>query len=109
MSWLRCELDWDKRHVASLHYVVCKKYKGSIKSLKSFSRVWITGLTSQKVSNLTDHATSEVHKVAMRRMRVECVKASDESVVLSSRIDHCISTLDEATRARMGVSLTCAL
>ena len=65
LSWLCCDLEWDKHHVASLYCAVCKKYEDSLKFLKSFSRAWITGSVNQKVSNVLDHATSEVHKVAM--------------------------------------------
>ena len=68
-SWLRCDLERDKHHVASLYCAVCKKYEHSLQSLKSFSRAWITGSTNHKVSNVLDHANSEVHKVAMTRKR----------------------------------------
>ena len=35
-----------------------------------FLRAWIVGSTNHKVSNVIDHATSEVHKVAMTHMRM---------------------------------------
>ena len=65
LSWLRCDLERDDRHVASLYCAVCREYQDHLLSLKSFSRAWITGSTNQKVSNVIDHATSEVHGVAM--------------------------------------------
>jgi hypothetical protein len=84
LSWLRCKLDMD---VASLYCDVCRKYEGNLESLKNFSRVWISGSTNQKVSNVLDHATSEVHKAAMVRLRADSVKASGgRSVVLTSAI-----------------------
>ena len=101
LSWLRCNLERDKRHVASLHCAVCKKYEDSLLSLKSFSRAWISGTTNQKVSNVIDHATSEVHHVAMTRTRADTAKASGGSAALSSTIGRCLSTLDSDTRARM--------
>ena len=102
LSWLRCELERDNLHVASLHCAVCRKYKGSLRSLRSFSAVWISGSTNQKVSNVVDHATSDIHKVAMERKRAESVKASSGSVALSSAIGRCLSTMDGTTQARMG-------
>jgi len=61
--------DRDKRHVSSLYCTVCRKYEDSLQSLKSFSRAWIVGSTNHKVSNLIDHATSEVQRwLAWERM-----------------------------------------
>ena len=101
LSWLRCDLERDKRHVAALYCAVCKKYEDSLQSLKSFSRAWITGSTNHKVSNVLDHAASEVHKVAMTRKRADDAKASGGSAMLSSTIGCCLATLDSGTRARM--------
>ena len=53
------------------------------------------------MSNVLDHATSEVHKVAMTRKRADAVKASGGSAVLSSTIGRCLWTLDSGTRARL--------
>jgi len=97
-SWLCCDLDRDKRHVSSLYCTVCRKYEDSLQSLKSFSRAWIVGSTNHKVSNVIDHATSEVHKVAMTRMRADAMKASGESPALLSMIGRCLSTLDTARK-----------
>lgn len=41
----------------------------------SFWRAWITGSMNQKVSNELDHASGEIHKVAMGRMKADAVKA----------------------------------
>ena len=65
LSWLHCDLDRVKVHVATLWCEACKKHEHSVQSLKNFSRVWITGSTNQKVSNVVDHATSEVHKASI--------------------------------------------
>ena len=64
--------------------------------------MWMSGSMNQKVSNIVDHATSDVRKVAMERKRAESVKASGGSVTLSSAIGRCLSTMDGTTRARMG-------
>ena len=101
LSWLRCDLERDKRHVAALYCAVCKKYEDSLQSLKSFSRAWVTGSTNHKVSNVLDHAASEVHKVAMTPKRADDAKASGGSAMLSSTIGRCLATLDSGTQARM--------
>ena len=74
LSWLRCEMDRDNIHVASLHCALCNKYEGHLQSLKSFNAAWITGSTNQKVSNVVDHAGSEVHKAAMSRKRASLLE-----------------------------------
>ena len=58
------------------------------------------------MSNVLDHANSEVHKVAMTRKREDDAKVSGGSAVLSSTIGRCLATLDSATRARMEKSST---
>ena len=40
LSWLCCELDRDKRHVASIHCAVCKKYERSLELLKNISKMF---------------------------------------------------------------------
>ena len=86
LSWLRCELDGDKTHVASLYCEVCPKYEPSIQLLCNFSQAWMTGSTNLKCSNVIDHATSDMHKAAMAKKKADCAKASGRSLVLSSPI-----------------------
>ena len=83
LSWLRCELGRDKHHVAFLHRDVCKRYERSLDSPNNFLKVWITCSANQKVSNVLDHATSDVHKAAMARLRVDSVRARGGSTVLA--------------------------
>ena len=70
--------------------------------LKNVSKVWITGSANQKVNNVLDHATSDVHKAAMVRLRVDSMRARGGSAVLASAIGHSLSTMDRETRTRMG-------
>ena len=100
-SWLRCDLQQDQRHVASLHCEVCTKYRSHLESMKNFSKTWVTGSTNLKVSNVLEHATSEVHKAAMTRMHSESAKARGESVVLQTPIGRSLCTLDDATRLQV--------
>ena len=69
--------------------------------MRIFSRAWITGSTNYKVSNVVDHATSDVHKSAVVRKRADSIRARGEPAALSSEIGHSLSMLDGVTRARM--------
>ena len=101
-SWLRCELQQDKRHVASIRCEVCKKYKTNLESMKNFSRAWVTGSTNLKVSNVLEHAASEVHKVAMSRLHADAARSRGESIVLQTPIGRTLSTMDEGTQGQVG-------
>ena len=69
LTWLRCELRRDKVHVESLYCAVSRKYERNIFcSLKNSSNSWIKGSTNPKLSNMVDHAQSDVHKAAMSRL-----------------------------------------
>ena len=39
--------------------------------MKNYPSTWITGSTNNRASNVTDHAASEKHKIAMLRLRTE--------------------------------------
>ena len=69
---------------------------------ETFLKVWITGSANQKVSNVLDHTSSNVHKVTMARLRAVSVRARGRSAVLASAIGHSLSMMDRETRARMG-------
>ena len=99
LTWLHYDLDRDKRHMVSLYCGVCHKYEASFQSLKNFTRTWITGSTNQKVSNVLDHADSDVHKTIMARMKADTVKARG-SAVLTSVIGRSTCTLDIEALAR---------
>ena len=66
MMCLCAEMDGqDKSLVSMLWCFVCRQYKIRICGHKSISRAWIDGSSNHKMSNITDHANSEPHKVAM--------------------------------------------
>ena len=54
--------------------------------MRSFTNVWITGSTNFKVSNVVEHATSEIHKAAMAQKKASMIHARGGSVVLSTDI-----------------------
>ena len=61
----------------SLSTALYGKYEANIRSLKNFRRDWIVGSTNQRTSNLIDHATSDVHKAAMAKLKVERLRVSN--------------------------------
>ena len=75
-----------------LYCAICRKYEDNLRSLKNFRRDWIVGSTNQRTSNLVDHATSEVHKASMSKLRVERSRARGESVATSTTLLKIIKT-----------------
>ena len=61
--------------------------------MKNFSKSWITGSVNLKLSNMLDHAKSDVHKAAMSKSRADSAKEKGESTVLHTPLGRCLSTL----------------
>ena len=78
--------------MVSLHCTI-----SSVEPLKNFSKKWITGSANQKVSNVLDHATSDVHEVAMGRLRMESIRARGRSAMLVLANSHCLYMMDHET------------
>ena len=87
--------------MVSLYCAICRKYEANLRSLKNFRRDWIAGSTNQRTSNLINHATSDAHKVAMAKLKLECSRASGESAATSTTIRRLLSSMDDETRERM--------
>ena len=87
--------------MVSLHCAICRKHEAQVRSLKNFRKDWIEGSTNQKTSNLINHATSDVHKAAMAKMRMVNSRASGESAATSTTICRFLSSMDDETRSRM--------
>ena len=81
--------------MVSLYCAICRKYEAYIQSLKNFRKDWIDGSTNQRMSNLMAHATSDVHKAAMVKLKVERSRAKGKSEATSSTIGHLLSCMDE--------------
>lgn len=69
----------DKLHVEMLYCEVHRKYEACLYSLRNFSNSWIKGSVNL---NMLDHARSDVHLVAMSKLRVEVTK--EKSTLLNS-------------------------
>ena len=103
LTWLRCNLEADKVHVATLYCAIYRKYEQGISTLKNFSNSWIVGSTNLRLSNMLDHAGSDTHKAAMTRMKADSARERGESAVLDTPIGRCLFTLDETTHHRLKV------
>ena len=104
-------MDRDNVHLASLHCALCKKYEGHLQSFKSFNAAWITGSTNQKVSNVLDHAGSEVHKAAMSRKRAESANARGESRIGCVVFAYRLRSVDSRSyhASKNGADIRCVL
>ena len=81
LTWLKYDVDdQDKTLVKVLRYSACTKFDTSIRGMKNYSSAWSIGSTNHRASNITDHAASEQHKVAMLRLRTEQAKAASVPV-----------------------------
>ena len=69
--------------------------------MKNYSSVWVNGSDNHRTSNVLDHATSEQHKNAMRRLRTAQAKARNEPVVQYAPIARSLSMLSEVDQTRM--------
>lgn len=103
LTWLRYNMDSDRAHVASLFCCVCRKYEKNISSLKNFSSAWVLGSTNLRLSNMLDHARSEVHKLAMSRLMADSAKERGLSIVQSTPIGRSLHTMDETTLGRLKI------
>ena len=67
--------DQGKSLVSTLWCVVCRQYETRICGPKNFSRAWTNSSSNHtcKTSNITDHANSEPHKVAMCIFTCYCI------------------------------------
>ena len=95
LSWLRCVLVQDKLHIDTLFA------KSAKCSLRNFSNSWIKGSTNLKLSNMLDHARSDIHLAAMSTLRADLAKDRSESVVLSTPLSHSFANLDEVALTRL--------
>ena len=95
--------DHDKSLVSTLWCVVCRQYKTRICRLKNFSRAWIDGSSNHKMSNITDHASSEPHKAAMMHFHKDQAKSRNDPVTSYSPIARSLlsSSMDPAVRERV--------
>ena len=105
MTWLRCEVEKMPEHcVNKLFCTVCLRYEDKIFGMKHFSCAWITGSGNQKTRNgsrIVDHAKSNQHKAAIAQFKADQAQSQNKPITSYSTIAHCLSTLDEQTKARL--------
>ncbi len=62
---------------------------------------WIKESANLKLSNMLDHAWSDVHLTAMSKLRADMAKENGESAVLSSPLGRCVVRLDDIALGRL--------
>ena len=85
--------------------VVCLKER-TICGLKKFSRVWINcSNNNHETSNITDHANSEKHKLAMFYFCQDQAKGRNEPITRYSLIAcSLLSSMDSAVKKKFNIS-----
>ena len=83
-----------------IHYKVYHNFNGSIQSFHKQTPTRITRLINLKCSDVVDQASNKVHKAVMAQ-KIDCVKATNQSLVLSSPIYQSIAPFNKETQARM--------
>ena len=75
-----------KTSVKVLEYSTCTKLDSYIRGMENYFSTWITGSTNHRASNITDHAASEPHKVAVMCVRTDQAKATnlEQSLIAKS-------------------------
>ena len=99
LSWLLYTVHKTNRLLVDTVWCqACRDHEEKICSMKNFSKSWIEGSTNHKTNNVTDHAKSDQHKVAMNNVR----KAGNHPIESYSPIARCLlADLDETTQKRM--------
>ena len=101
LDWLPCERnESDHSLVATLWCDVCRKNEDRIRGMRNFSRVWVSGSTYHKTSNIVDHATSDQHSASTARQRVTSAKAQGKPVESYAPIARLLLVMDGRERRR---------
>ena len=104
LSWLRC--DKANQSVELLWCASCRKFEDKIRGVKNFSAAWISGSANHKLSNVSDHARSDQHKLSMSLLRADEAKAMKELITTYAPIAKNILVMDRSLEEKMGKSLT---
>ena len=65
------------------------------------SKEFIKEYTNLKLSNMVDHARSDVPKAAVSRLRADSARENDESAIHSAPLGCCLATLHEVSSGRV--------
>ena len=69
--------------------------------MKNFSAAWIAGTASHKLSNVTDHAKSDQHKLSMSLMSADRAKAMNKPITTYTPIAKSLLVMDKALEGKM--------
>ena len=70
--------------------------------MKNFSAAWISGSANHKLSNVSDHARSDQHKLSMSLMRADKARAMKKPVTAYAPIAKSLLVMDKSLEEKMG-------
>ena len=70
--------------------------------MKNFSAAWISGSANHKLSNVSDHARSDQHKLSMSLLRADEAKAMKKPITTYAPIAKSILVMDRSLEEKMG-------
>ena len=102
LTWLHCDKETGNARIVLLLWCeVCRSYERKICSNKNFSRVWINGSGNHRTSNVIDHATSSQHKAAMKCLKFDQARKSQQPLAAVAPIVGSMMKLDTVSRERL--------
>lgn len=93
--------DASKKFVEHLWCESCRRLEDKIRRRKNFSVAWISGLTSQKLSNVVDHAHSDQHQLSMTLMSTVRANAMNRHIIAYSPIAKSLLIMDDSQQQKM--------
>ena len=70
--------------------------------MKNFSAAWISGSANHKLSNVSDHAWSDQHKLSMSLMRADEANAMKKPIITYAPIAKSLLVVDKSLEEKMG-------
>ena len=93
LSWLRFDKTSDS--VELLWCASCRKFEDKIQGVKN-SAAWISDSVNHKLSNVSNHARSDQHKLSMSLMRADEAKAMKKPVTTYAPIAKSLLVMDKS-------------
>ena len=93
--WLKFEVA-DRDHVSLLKCSICSQFSEKLQSMRNFRSAFIDGSSNVRVSNVKEHAGTDMHSSAMHLLK----KQHSSSVFEYAPIARCLgdTLMDETTR-----------
>ena len=103
LSWLRCDKTTEpgQKYIELLWCASCTKFEDKIRGVKNFSTAWIAGSANQKLSNVTDHAKSDQHRLSMSLMSADQAKARNKPKPSYAPVARSLLVMDKTLEEKM--------